>query len=86
MSRGPEIMADAAYAVFNKPAKRFTGNFLIDDSFLAGEGVTDFEQYRVNPSAAGARFLHAGRTAAPPGVVIAGKRDIRGFRNPAVSG
>jgi citronellol/citronellal dehydrogenase len=49
-SRTPEIVADAAYLVFDKPAKSFTGNFLIDDAFLAGEGVTDFERYRVNPS------------------------------------
>jgi len=49
-SRTPEIVADAAYAVFQKPARTFTGNFLIDDTFLAGEGVTDFERYRVDPS------------------------------------
>jgi citronellol/citronellal dehydrogenase len=49
MSRTPEILADAAYAIFNKP-KSFTGNFLIDDSFLAGEGVTDFDKYRADPS------------------------------------
>src|SRR5919204_2386673 len=49
MSRTPDIMADAAYAIFLKPAKSFTGNFLIDDSFLAGEGVTDFERYRAMP-------------------------------------
>lgn len=49
MSRKPEILADAAYQIFNKP-KTFTGNFLIDDTFLAGEGVTDFDPYRVNPS------------------------------------
>jgi citronellol/citronellal dehydrogenase len=36
MSRTPEIMADAAYAIFRKPARTFTGQFLIDDSFLAG--------------------------------------------------
>jgi citronellol/citronellal dehydrogenase len=48
-SRKPEIMADAAYAIFQKDA-RFTGNFLIDDRFLASEGVTDFDQYRVDPS------------------------------------
>jgi len=35
--------------VFHKP-KSFTGNFLIDDTFLAAEGVTDFDQYRVDPS------------------------------------
>jgi citronellol/citronellal dehydrogenase len=48
-SRKPDIMADAAYALFQKPVS-FTGNFLIDDTFLAGEGVTDFETYRVDPS------------------------------------
>ncbi len=50
MCRTPEIMADAAYAVFNKRAAEFTGNFLIDDSFLYDEGVRDFEPYRVDPS------------------------------------
>jgi citronellol/citronellal dehydrogenase len=49
MSRTPEILADAAYAIFNKP-KTFTGNFLIDDTFLAGEGVTDFDRYRADPA------------------------------------
>jgi citronellol/citronellal dehydrogenase len=49
MSRKPEILAEAAYRLFHKP-KTFTGNFLIDDTFLAGEGVTDFDQYRVDPS------------------------------------
>ena len=48
MSRKPEILAEAAYRIFHKP-KSFTGNFLIDDSFLAAEGVTDFDQYRVDP-------------------------------------
>lgn len=49
-SRTPEIMADAAYAIFNKPARSFSGHFLIDDLVLAAEGVTDFEQYRVDPT------------------------------------
>src|SRR5260221_14631175 len=44
MSRTPEIMADAAYLVFQKPSRSFTGNFLIDDTFLAAEGITNFEQ------------------------------------------
>jgi citronellol/citronellal dehydrogenase len=48
-SRTPEILSDAAYAIFNKP-KSFTGNFLIDDTFLAGEGVADFDRYRADPS------------------------------------
>lgn len=49
-SRTPEILADAAIRIFEKPSREFSGNFLIDDSFLAGEGVTDFDKYRVNPS------------------------------------
>ncbi len=48
-SRKPDIIADAAYALFQKPVS-FSGNFLIDDTFLAGEGVTDFEKYRVDPT------------------------------------
>jgi len=50
MSRKPEIMADAACRIFQKPAREFSGNFLLDDSFLAAEGVTDFDSYRVNPA------------------------------------
>lgn len=50
MCRTPEIMADAAYAIFNKKAADFTGNFLIDDSFLYEEGVREFDHYRVDPS------------------------------------
>jgi len=44
-SRSPQIMADAAYAIFMKSAASFTGNFLIDDTFLTSEGVTNFEKY-----------------------------------------
>src|SRR3954454_12818632 len=47
-SRTPQILADAAYAIFSKPTS-FTGNFLIDDTFLAGEGATDFDPYRADP-------------------------------------
>ena len=48
--RTVEILSDAAYIVFNKPARDFTGNFLIDDTFLAQNGVTDFDKYRVDPA------------------------------------
>ena len=75
MSRTPEIMADAAYLVFQKPARRFTGNCLIDDTFLAAEGVTDFEKYRVDAAEplAPTFFVPDGVTP-PPGVSVAGKR------------
>lgn len=47
--RKPEILADTAYLVLNKP-KDFTGNFIIDDTFLVSEGITDLDQYAVDPS------------------------------------
>jgi citronellol/citronellal dehydrogenase len=50
MSRTPEIVAEAAWKIIEKPAREFTGNFLIDDTFLAAEGETDFDKYRVDPS------------------------------------
>jgi len=76
MARTPEIMADAAYAIFLKPAKTFTGHFLIDDTFLAGEGVADFEKYRALPGEplAGTFFVPEGDPPAPPGVTVTGKR------------
>src|SRR5256885_1466432 len=40
MSRTPDIMADAAHMIFQKPAKEITGHFLIDGTFLAAHGVT----------------------------------------------
>lgn len=52
MSRTPEILADAAYRIFVKPARTFTGNFLIDDTFLTAEGVSaaELDRYRIDPS------------------------------------
>jgi citronellol/citronellal dehydrogenase len=50
MARKPDIVADAAYGIFSKPSREFTGRFLIDDIFLAQNGVTDFDQYRVDPT------------------------------------
>jgi citronellol/citronellal dehydrogenase len=49
-ARRPEIMADAAYAIFSTPSRELTGQFLIDDNFLAERGVTDFERYRFDPT------------------------------------
>ena len=49
-ARKPEIVADAAYLVFQKPSHSFSGNFLIDEDFLAGEGITDFRRYQVDPA------------------------------------
>ncbi len=49
-SRTPAILADAAHMIFLKDSKSFTGNFLIDDTFMYENGVRDFDQYRVDPS------------------------------------
>jgi citronellol/citronellal dehydrogenase len=49
-SRTPDILSDAAHMIFLKDARGFTGNFLIDDTFLFENGVRDFDQYRVDPS------------------------------------
>jgi citronellol/citronellal dehydrogenase len=69
--RTPEIMADAAYAVFNKPAREFTGNFLIDDTFLYAEGERDFDKYRVDPTEPlMPDFFVPADSVPPPGVKI----------------
>ena len=47
--RKPEILADAAYIIFNRPAAECTGNFFVDDDLLASEGITDLEKYSVTP-------------------------------------
>jgi citronellol/citronellal dehydrogenase len=47
--RTPEIMADAAYAIFTSEAATTTGNFFIDDEVLKKAGVTDLEKYSVVP-------------------------------------
>jgi len=47
--RKPEILADAAYIILNRPAAECTGNFFVDDELLASEGITDLEKYSVKP-------------------------------------
>ena len=75
--RKPEIMADAAYAVFAKPAASFTGQFLIDDSFLAQNGVTAFDAYRVDPTKElAADFFVPDDSPPPPGVAVASRETL----------
>jgi citronellol/citronellal dehydrogenase len=49
-SRKPEIMGDAAYVIFERPARECTGNFFIDDEVLASAGKTDLSEYAVDPT------------------------------------
>jgi citronellol/citronellal dehydrogenase len=65
-SRTPEILADAARLIFLEDAKAFTGNFLIDDTFLFENGVRDFDRYRVDPSVDLAPDFFVPDDSAPP--------------------
>lgn len=48
--RSPAIVADAAHAILTRPAKGFSGNFLIDDEVLREAGTRDLSRYAVDPS------------------------------------
>jgi citronellol/citronellal dehydrogenase len=48
-SRTPEIVADAAFYILQKPSFETTGNFFIDEDVLQKEGITDFNKYAINP-------------------------------------
>lgn len=72
--RTVDIMADAAYVILNKPAREFTGNFLIDDQVLYDAGERDFDQYRVDPTHAlgpGDYMIPPDEYPLPPGVSLA---------------
>ena len=73
-ARKPEIVADAAYAIFARPAREFTGRFLIDDNFLAENGISDFDRYRVNPAQVLAPDFFVPDDPPPPGSVGIGAR------------
>ncbi len=72
--RTPDIIADAAYAIFNKPSRQCTGNFFIDDVLLYAEGQRDFDKYRVDPSKPlMPDFFVPENTPLPPGVSMEAK-------------
>ena len=52
-SRSPDIMGDAAYAIFTRSSRdrKNTGNFFIDDEVMASEGVKDLSKYSMVPGA-----------------------------------
>ena len=50
-SRKPSIYADAAYAVLKRDSSTCTGNFFLDQDVLEEEGVSDFDQYAIDPDA-----------------------------------
>jgi len=70
-SRKPEIVADAAHVILSRPAREYTGRFLIDDSVLYEAGVRDFSSYSVEPGAPLLADLFVARESqAPPGVEL----------------
>jgi citronellol/citronellal dehydrogenase len=70
-SRTPEIMGDAAYVIFTRPSREFTGQFCIDDKVLYASGVRDFEHYRVDPKVAlTSDFFVPDDDVPPPGVTV----------------
>jgi len=72
--RTPDIMADAAHAIFLKPSRECTGNFFIDDVLLYAEGERDFDKYRVDPSKPlMPDFFVPENTPVPPGVSMDAK-------------
>ena len=64
--RNVDILSDAAHLILSKPARDFTGNFIIDDNFLYNNGVTDFEKYRVDPTKKLAPDFFVPDSATPP--------------------
>ncbi|MBD3942156.1 NAD(P)-dependent oxidoreductase [Microbacterium sp. NEAU-LLC] len=49
VSRTPEVYADAAYEIFTKPSREYTGQTLIVEDVLEAAGVTDFSGYAAVP-------------------------------------
>ena len=48
-SRKPEVYADAAYVILNKPSREFTGRSLLCEDVLVDNGVTDLSVYDCVP-------------------------------------
>lgn len=79
MSRKPDILADAAHLIFTQPSDSFTGNFIIDDTFLHEKGgVTDFEHYRIDKAKPLAPdFFVPQDIPPPPGVTLLSLKDLQ---------
>ncbi len=70
--RTVDIMSDAAYVIFNKTARDYTGRFLIDDIVLYEAGERDFDKYRVDPTydLGGGDYMIPNDMPLPPGVSL----------------
>jgi citronellol/citronellal dehydrogenase len=80
-SRTPEIMADAAYVIFTKPSREFTGQFCIDDKVLQDSGVHDFARYRVDTTMPlMSDFFVPDDDVPPPGVTVTPLASVGGVQ------
>ena len=50
-ARRPDVYADAAYVILNKPATEYTGNSVLCEDVLVDSGVTDLSVYDCVPGA-----------------------------------
>ena len=50
-ARKPDVYADAAYVILNKPAREYTGNSVLCEDVLVESGVTDLSVYDCVPGA-----------------------------------
>src|SRR5260370_18547578 len=70
-SRTPEIMGDAAYVIFTKPAREFTGQFCIADKILHETALPHFDPSRLDPETAlMSDFFVPDDEVPPPGVTV----------------
>jgi citronellol/citronellal dehydrogenase len=49
-ARSPEIVSDAAHAIFMRSSREFTGNFALDEDVLREAGITNLSGYASVPS------------------------------------
>ncbi|HEY1729771.1 MAG TPA: NAD(P)-dependent oxidoreductase [Candidatus Baltobacteraceae bacterium] len=50
LARKPEIVADAAIEILQRPSRECTGNFFIDEEILRAAGLRDFSIYANDPA------------------------------------
>ncbi len=67
-ARRPEVYADAAYAILNRPSRECSGNAFLCEDVLVEEGVTDLSPYSYVPGAELAVDLFVD-AANPPGAI-----------------
>jgi len=84
LSRKPEIMADAAYAVLSRSVENCTGQFLVDDEVLQQEGITDLNQYASDPTYKGDLMMDFFLDEAPHDGFNQGKEKVQAKKSDGI--